>query len=288
MATGKAIRLQIASIKSTQKITRAMQLVAASKIRKAQLRMLASQPYAEKVQTVIGHIANSHSEFHNIFLEPRETVKGVGFIVIGSDRGLCGGLNNNLFKMLLFKEFPNWKKQNIPIFLTLIGRKTGLFFKNAGHKIISHAERVSESPIADIRGSIRAIIQCYMNREIDRLYVVGNEFINTMVQKPKIQQLLPLEVINDDSSKYKCWDYIYEPDVMPLLEKLIVRYFESQVYQAMLSNTACEHAARMVAMKNATDNANELINDLQLIYNKTRQATITKELSEIIGGAAAL
>jgi F-type H+-transporting ATPase subunit gamma len=288
MATSKAIRLQIASIKSTQKITRAMQLVAASKIRKAQARMLASKPYAEKVLTVIGHIANSHSEFRNIFLEPRETIRGVGFIVIGSDRGLCGGLNNNLFKMLLFKEFPNWQKQNIPILLTVLGKKAGLFFRHTGHKIVAHAERVGEATTADIRGAVRAIIQSYMNREIDRLFIVGNDFVNTMVQKPKVQQLLPLVVVDDESSKHKYWDYIYEPDVMPLLDKLIIRYFESKVYQSMLSNTACEHAARMVAMKNATDNANELISDLQLIYNKTRQATITKELSEIIGGAAAI
>jgi F-type H+-transporting ATPase subunit gamma len=287
MATGKAIRLQIASIKSTQKITRAMQLVAASKIRKAQMRMLASQPYAEKVLAVIGHIASSHSEFHHTFLEPRATVGGVGFIVMGSDRGLCGGLNNNLFKMLLLKEFPNWQKQNSTISLSLIGKKTGLFFRHTNHKIIAHVDRIGESSVADVRGAVGAILQAYQNREIDRLYIASNEFINTMVQRPKIQQLLPLVMTNDDN-KYKYWDYIYEPDVMPLLDKLLIRYIESQVYQALISNIACEHAARMVAMKSATDNANELISNLQLIYNKTRQATITKELSEIIGGAAAL
>lgn len=287
MAGSKEIRNQIASIKSTQKITRAMQLVAASKIRKAQARMAASMPYADRVRFVIGHVASSHSEFHSPFLEVREQVKRVGYIVVSSDRGLCGGLNINLFKKLLL-DMQNWEAKGVGIDLCLIGSKAETFFKHRNLNIVAHVDRIGDAPsIADLIGAARVMGQSYAEGKLDRLFITYNEFINTMTQQPRIDQLLPL-VITEDESKGHYWDYIYEPDAKPLLNTLLERYTESQLYQAVIDNIACEQAARLVAMKSATDNAEELIGDMQLLYNKSRQSAITQEISEIIGGAGAV
>ncbi|MCK4609334.1 MAG: F0F1 ATP synthase subunit gamma [Gammaproteobacteria bacterium] len=288
MSNSKEIRTKIASIKSTQKITNAMQLVAASKIRKAQARMQASMPYAERIRFVVGHVAGSHSEFHSPFLEKREEVKRVGYIVVSSDRGLCGGLNINLFKKLL-EEMQAWQKQGVEIDLCLIGTKAELFFKNKGVNIVAQISNLGDNPkIADIIGSLRIMSQAYRERNIDRLYITYNEFINTMIQKPKTAQLLPLELAEEENKGGRYWDYIYEPDTEQLLIDLLRRFGEAEVYQAIIDNIACEQAARMVAMKNATDNAAELIDGLQLLYNKTRQADITQEITEIVGGAEAV
>jgi F-type H+-transporting ATPase subunit gamma len=287
MATGREIHQQIDSVKSTQKITRAMQLVAASKILKAQNHIFASRPYAEKIRSVIGHVANSHSEFHHHYLLPRDQIKRVAYIVISSDRGLCGGLNANLFKNLIINERKAWRKQNIDIDLCLIGKKATIFFKHTDLNIVAQVDHISPSAINDIIGAIRATLLLYDKGKIDRVFITYNEFVNRMVQQPKVQQLLPLKVAEDES-KGHYWDYIYEPDAASLLDTLIKRFIETQVYQAILENISCEHAARMLAMKNATDNANLLIDELKSIYNKTRQAAITREIIEIISGAAAV
>jgi F-type H+-transporting ATPase subunit gamma len=287
MATSREIRQQIDSIKSTQKITRAMQLVAASKIRKAQNRILASRPYAEKIRGVIGHVANSHSEFHHHYLQKRPQIKRVAYVMVSSDRGLCGGLNTNLFKKLIITERKAWRKKNIDIDLCLIGGKATTFFKHTDFNIVAQVGHVGASSVNDIVGAMRATLMLYDTNKIDRVFIMYNEFVNKMVQNPKVQQLLPLEV-GEDESKGHYWDYIYEPDAPSLLDTLIKRFLEAQVYQAILENISCEHAARMIAMKSATDNAGSLINELKSIYNKTRQATITREINEIISGAAAV
>lgn len=287
MPNSKEIRSKIASVKSTQKITRAMQMVAVSKIRKAEARMSASMPYAKKIRFVIGHVASSHSEVRSPFLEVHEQVKRVGYIIISSDRGLCGGLNINLFRNLVL-ELMDWEKQKVAVDLCLIGRKAKTFFKQRGFNIIAHTAYIGDIPkIADLLGATKVMTQSYAEGELDRIFITYNEFINTMTQRPKIDQLFPL-VITEDESKGRYWDYIYEPDAQPLLNTLLTRYAESQIYQAVIDNIACEQAARLVAMKNATDNAEELIGDMQLLYNKSRQAAITQEISEIIGGAAAV
>lgn len=286
MSTSREIRHQIDSVKNTQKITRAMQLVAASKIRKAQNRIFASRPYAQKIRAVIGHVANSHSEFHHHYLMPREQIKRVAYIVVSSDRGLCGGLNTNLFKNLISTENKHWYEKNIAIDLCLIGKKASLFFKHSNFHIVAQVDHVIPAATNDIIGAIRATLLLYDKGLIDRVFITYNEFINTMTQKPKVLQLLPLEVAQDESKGHH-WDYIYEPDAKSLLDTLIRRFLESQVYQAILENIASEHASRMVAMKSATDNASSLINELKSIYNKTRQANITREITEIVGGVAA-
>lgn len=287
MSTSREIHRQITSIKSTQKITRAMQMVAASKIRKAQNRIFVSRPYAQKIRSVIGHVANSHSEFHHSYLQPREQIKRVAYIVISSDRGLCGGLNTNLFKQLIINEKKHWHEKNIDIDLCLLGKKATIFFKHSDFNIVAQVDRIIPSATNDIIGAIRATLLLYDKKQIDRVFIIYNEFINTMTQKPKVLQLLPLEVAEDESKGHH-WDYIYEPDAHTLLDVLIKRFIESQVYQAILENVASEHASRMVAMKSATDNAGSLINELVSIYNKTRQAIITREITEIIGGAEAV
>jgi F-type H+-transporting ATPase subunit gamma len=287
MPNSKEIRSKITSVKNTQKITRAMQMVAISKIRKAEARMLASMPYANRIRFVIGHVACSHSKVRSPFLEKREQIKRVGYIVISSDRGLCGGLNINLFRNLL-PELMNWEKQGVAVNLCLIGRKAEIFFKQRGFNIVAHSAYLGDTPeIADLLGATRVMTQSYAEGELDRIFITYNEFINTMTQRPKIDRLFPL-VITEDECKGRYWDYIYEPDAQPLLNTLVTRYAESQIYQAAIDNTACEQAARLVAMKNATDNAEQLIGDMQLLYNKSRQAAITQEISEIIGGAAAV
>ncbi|GAB5453062.1 MAG: F0F1 ATP synthase subunit gamma [Halioglobus sp.] len=286
MAVGKEIRTKISSIQSTQKITSAMEMVAASKMRKAQERMQLGKPYARRMRSVVGHLANSAPEYRHIYMEERE-VNRVGFIVVSTDRGLCGGLNINLFKATI-RAMKTWADQGKEIDLSLIGAKSAAFFGSYGGNVISAVRDIGEEPsLADLIGGVKTMLDAYEDGKIDRLFLVSNEFVNTMTQDPSVEQLLPLEAKADDEMKHH-WDYIYEPDAKELLEGLLTRYIESQVYQAVVENGACEQAARMLAMKNATENAGELIDDLQLIYNKARQAAITQELSEIVSGAAAI
>ena len=286
MASGKEIRTKIGSIKNTQKITSAMEMVAASKMRRAQERMQLGKPYAEHIRAVVGHIATSNSEYKHLYLEDRE-VKRVGYIVVSTDRGLCGGLNINLFKSVILSS-KEWADQGIAVDFCLVGAKGASFFKSVGGNIVASVRDIGEQPsITDLIGSVKVMLDSFADKKIDKLYLVGNEFVNTMSQIPRVRQLLPLLPDKDEKLKHH-WDYIYEPEARDLLDGLLRRYIESQVYQAVVENGACEQAARMIAMKNATDNAGELIDDLQLAYNKARQAAITQELSEIVGGAAAV
>lgn len=286
MAAGKEIRTKISSIQSTQKITSAMEMVAASKMRKAQDRMQLGKPYARRMRSVVGHIANAAPEYQHMFMEKRE-IRRVGYIVVSTDRGLCGGLNINLFKATV-KSMKEWNEQGIEIDLSLVGAKATAFFGSYGGNVIAAVRDLGEEPsIADLIGGVKAMLDAYEEGKIDRLFLVSNQFVNTMTQDPAVEQLLPLEAEESEEMKHH-WDYIYEPDAKELLEGLLTRYIESQVYQAVVENGACEQAARMLAMKNATDNAGDLIDDLQLIYNKARQAAITQELSEIVSGAAAI
>ncbi len=286
MAGAKEIRSKIASVKNTQKITKAMEMVAVSKMRKAQMRMAAGRPYAERIRQVIGHLANANPEYRHPFMVERE-VKRVGYIVVSTDRGLCGGLNINLFKSLV-KDMSGYREQGAEIDLCVIGSKGASFFRSFGGNVVAAISHLGEEPsINDLIGSVKVMLDAYLEGRIDRLYVVSNKFVNTMTQKPTVEQLIPL-VADDDQELKHHWDYLYEPDAKSLLDGLLVRYVESQVYQAVVENNACEQAARMVAMKAATDNAGELISELQLVYNKARQAAITQEISEIVGGAAAV
>lgn len=286
MAAGKEIRTKISSIQSTQKITSAMEMVAASKMRKAQDRMQLGKPYARRMRSVVGHIANAEPEYRHMYMDTRD-VKRVGYIIISTDRGLCGGLNINLFKTTI-KAMKQWDDQGIEIDLSLIGAKSAAFFSSFGGNVVSATRDIGEEPsLSDLIGGVKTMLDAYEEGRIDRLYLVSNQFVNTMTQDPTVEQLLPLEAEDSEEMKHH-WDYIYEPDAKELLEGLLTRYIESQVYQAVVENGACEQAARMLAMKNATENAGELIDDLQLIYNKARQAAITQELSEIVSGAAAI
>jgi F-type H+-transporting ATPase subunit gamma len=287
MASGKEIRGKIASVKNTQKITRAMEMVAASKMRKAQDRMRASRPYADKIRNVIYHLAQAHPEYQHPYLISHEP-KRIGFIVVSSDRGLCGGLNTNLFRTLL-RTMREWDEKGIPIELCTIGQKASAFFRRFGGKIVAQATHLGDSPhVEDLIGAIKVMLDNYQDGNVDRLYLVFNEFINTMTQRPTVEQLLPVNVVKVDEKLEHHWDYLYEPEASQVLGQLLVRYIESLVYQGVVENIACEQAARMVAMKAASDNAGNLIDDLQLAYNKARQAAITQELSEIVSGAAAL
>jgi F-type H+-transporting ATPase subunit gamma len=286
MAAGKEIRTKISSIQSTQKITSAMEMVAASKMRKAQERMQLGKPYARRMRSVVGHIANSAPEYRHTYMEKRE-IKRVGYIVVSTDRGLCGGLNINLFKTTI-RNMKEWSDQNVEIDLCLVGAKATAFFNSYGGNVTAAVRDLGEAPsISDLIGGVKAMLDAYEDSKIDRLFLVSNEFINTMTQDPTVEQLLPLEAEESDEMKHH-WDYLYEPDAQELLERLLTRYIESQVYQAVVENGACEQAARMLAMKNATENAGDLIDDLQLVYNKARQSAITQELSEIVSGAAAI
>ncbi len=286
MSRAKEIRTKIGSIKSTQKITKAMEMVAASKMRKAQKAMERSRPYADRIRQMVGHIANASSEHSHCYMQERK-VKRVGFIVISTDRGLCGGLNINLFKKTT-QEMKKWKEKGIETHLCLFGNKAIAFFKRLGGNVMVTKAHLGDSPsVKDLIGGVRVMLTAYENGDIDQLFVIYNRFLNTMSQTPVTQQLLPLEPVSSESlGKY--WDYIYEPDAEQLLNGLLVRYIESQVYQSVIDNQACEQAARMVAMKSATDNAGNLMDELQLVYNKARQATITQEISEIVGGASAV
>lgn len=286
MAAGKEIRTQIASIKSTQKITSAMELVAASKMRKAQERMGLGRPYADRIRSVVSHLARATSEFRHQYMEERE-IKRIGYVIVSTDRGLCGGLNINLFKTAL-RAIKGWNDKGVEVDLCLIGAKSTSFFKSVGGRVVSAKTHLGdEFTAADLIGAIKVMLDAFSEGRIDSLQLVYNRFVNTMTQEPRVDQLLPLKAGEDDSLKHH-WDYIYEPDDAVLLEGLLTRYVESQVYQALVENNACEQAARMIAMKNATDNAGDLIDNLQLVYNKARQAAITQELSEIVGGAAAV
>ncbi len=286
MAVGKEIREKIKSVKSTQKITRAMEMVAASKMRKAQERMEASRPYSEKIANVVGHLANAHPEYSHSYLSEREEQRA-GYIVISSDRGLCGGLNVNLFRELV-RDLRAKEAADVEVDYTAVGSKALGFLGRLGGNMVSEVCQLGDVPeLESLIGPVKAMLDAYEAGSIDRLYLVYNKFVNTMTQEPTVRQLLPLEQEeNKDYSHH--WDYIYEPDAKPVMDTLLQRYVESLVYQGVVENIACEMSARMVAMKNATDNAGNLIDDLELVYNKARQAAITSELADIVGGAAAV
>ena len=287
MAGAKEIRTKIASVQNTQKITKAMEMVAASKMRKTQDRMASSRPYAETIREVIGHLALGNLEYKHPYLGERE-VKRVGYLVISTDRGLCGGLNINLFKKLL-GEMRNWSDKSVDVDLALIGSKAVGFFNSIGANIVTQVTGMGDTPtLSDLIGPVQVMLQAFDENRLDKIYIVNNKFINTMSQTPQILQLLPLPASDDSDINNRSWDYIYEPDPKSLLDILLRRYVESQVYQGVVENLASEQAARMVAMKSATDNGGNLIKELQLVYNKARQASITQELTEIVSGASAV
>jgi F-type H+-transporting ATPase subunit gamma len=288
MAGEKEIRSKIASVKNMQKITSAMEKVAASKIRKAQLQMEASRPYAQRIRRVIGHLAHANPDYKHPFLTERE-VKRVGYIVISTDRGLCGGLNANLFKRMI-GEIAERQGEGVEVDLVLIGAKAVAFFRRMGGSVVGTASHLGDKPsVNDLIGSIKIMLDSYSEGSIDRLHLVHNEFVNSMTQSPVVTQLLPASGIGkDDKDLQNHWDYIYEPSARELLDDVLMRYIESQVYRGAVENFACEMAAKMMAMKSATDNAGDIIDGLQLQYNKARQAAITQEISEIVGGAAAV
>ncbi|BCA97158.1 ATP synthase gamma chain [Legionella antarctica] len=288
MAGAKEIRTKISSINKTRKITRAMEMVAASKMRKTQERMRASKPYANKIYDVVKHIARANSEYRHPFMDVRE-IKRVGVIVVTTDRGLCGGLNANLLRETI-RTMRNSKEQGKEVDVAVIGRKGQAFFKRVGGNILGSIDHLGDTPgINDFIGLVKVMLDAYYSGTIDALHIVYNEFVNTMTQKPVVKQLLPLPKSEEDSKVMgHHWDYIYEPDAKDLLDDILERYIELQVYQAVVENIACEQAAKMIAMKSATDNAGDLIKEFQLAYNKARQAAITQELAEIVGGAAAL
>ena len=287
MSSSQEIRSQIASIQNTQKITKAMEMVAASKMKKAQDQMTMARPYADKILNVISHLAHAHPEYESDFLSSRDVSKK-GYIIVSSDRGLCGGLNNNLFKKVL-DQVEIDKSNSIESAFSLIGNKSTSFFQRVGGEVMAKTSQLGDKPkIEQVLGLIKSTIDRFLSGEIDELYIVYNRFVNTVSQEPVVQKILPISIIekNDDYDFY--WDYIYEPDAKDVLESLFTRYLESLIYRAIVENLACEQASRMVAMKAASDNASDLISELQLIYNKNRQAAITQEISEIISGAAAL
>ncbi|MDD5113542.1 MAG: F0F1 ATP synthase subunit gamma [Methylobacter sp.] len=287
MAVGKEIRTKISSIKNTQKITRAMEMVAASKMRKTKDRMQATRPYSKKIGQIIKHLAHANPEYKHPFLISRET-KRVGLIIISSDRGLCGGLNSNLFRKTI-SNLVQWEKDGIEVDVCTVGTKAFSFFSSLKTNLVGQVSKLGDTPhLQDIVGIIKIMLDAYNNGQIDQLYIANNDFVNTMTQRPTIQQLLPVIDSETEEKLNRHWDYIYEPDAKEVLDYLLVRYIESIVYQGLVENNACEQAARMVAMKSASDNAGNLISELQLVYNKARQAAITQEISEIVAGAAAV
>lgn len=288
MAGDKEIRNKIASVKNTQKITGAMEMVAASKMRRAQQRMSSTYAYAKTMRKVIGHIALGKLEYKHPYVIERE-VKRVGYIVISSDRGLCGGLNSNLFRSVI-TEMHAHSNMGVEVNLAVIGSKATAFFNSLGANIVAQTSGLGDAPtVNDLIGSVKIMLDAYDQGTLDRLYIVHNKFISTMVQEPTISQLLPLPKAEDDEEVAKhIWDYVYEGEPKDILDSLLIRYVESQVYQGVVENLACEQVSRMIAMKAATDNASDLIDELQLVANKARQAAITQELSEICGGAAAV
>ena len=287
MANTKEVRKQIASIKGTQKITSAMEMVAASKMKKTQDNMLKGRPYSLKIKDVITHIASASSEYLHPFYEER-TAKKACFIIVSSDKGLCGGLNINLFKQAISKS-AELNEQGIESCFALIGTKASGFFKSVGGQIVAVAEKLGDKPNPDdLIGLTKVVLDMHKNGDIDQAYLCSNGFVNTMTQEPNVEQLIPLTSAEQDEKVSTHWDYIYEPEAKELLDGLLTRYIESLVYQAVVENNACEQAAKMIAMKSATDNAGDLIKELELLYNNVRQAAITQELSEIVGGAAAV
>ncbi|MGS0537964.1 F0F1 ATP synthase subunit gamma [Xanthomonas oryzae pv. oryzicola] len=289
MAGGREIKTKIKSVQNTRKVTRALEMVSASKIRKAQERMKTSRPYAQAMKQVIGHLAQASTDFQHPFpfLIEREQVKRVGYIVISSDRGLAGGLNNNLFRKMLGEVRP-WQGTGAEIDVVTIGQKASAFFRRIKVNMVGSVTHLGDSPqVEQLIGVIKVMIDAFIEGKVDRVYLVYNRFVNTMTQKASFDQLLPLPAAEQKVAHHD-WDYLYEPDAASVLEHVMTRYIESLVYQAVLENVASEHAARMVAMKAASDNANKMIGTLQLVYNKARQAAITQEISEIVSGAAAV
>jgi F-type H+-transporting ATPase subunit gamma len=290
MAAGKEIRTKIKSVESTRKITKAMEMVAASKMRKAQERMRAARPYAEKIARVATHLAYAHPEYKHPFVIVRDNIKRVGLIVVSSDKGLCGGLNTNAFRLVV-NQMKQWDAAGTGIDVTAIGNRGLGFMQRLGASVVSQHTNVGDAPhMEKLIGPVKVMLDAYLDGRIDALYIVYNRFINTMKQEPTLTQLLPLAQMEseEEASLKTHWDYIYEPDAKPVVDGMLMRYVESLVYQAVAENIACEQSARMVAMKAASDNAKDVIGELKLIYNKTRQAAITKELSEIVAGAAAV
>ena len=287
MAVGQEVRTKIASIKNTQKITRAMEMVAASKMRKTQDRMLASRPYSEKMWQIIQHLSFAHPSYRHSFMVEKD-VSTIGIIVMTSDRGLCGGLNSNLFRKLL-KQIQNWEEQGKKVKLGIIGRKGVSYFASMGGDSIAQVTHIGEEAgLADIVGVIQVMLDAFRDNQIQELHLAYNDFVNVMVQDPTVKQLLPIDSTTENAELLHHWDYIYEPEAEQVLDSLMIRYAESIIYQAVLENNGSEQAARMVAMKSASDNAGKLIDELQLVYNKARQAAITQEISEIVAGAAAV
>jgi F-type H+-transporting ATPase subunit gamma len=290
MAGAKEIRTKISSIKNTQKITKAMEMVAASKMRKAQDRMSASRPYAEKMRQVIGHLYHANPEYRHSFMARERERQRIGYIVVSSDRGLCGGLNNNLFRMLV-RDIKAQRGQGVEADFCTIGKKALGFFKRVGGRVLAQATQLGDTPhVEDLIGTVKVMLDAFEGGQIDAVYIAYNQFVNTMTQKPTVERLVPIHADEADTTAQleHHWDYIYEPDAHTVIDNLLVRYIESLVYQAVVENGACEQSARMVAMKSASDNAGGLIDELQLVYNKARQAAITQEISEIVGGAAAV
>jgi F-type H+-transporting ATPase subunit gamma len=286
MASGKEIRTKIASVKSTQKITKAMEMVAASKLRRTQHRMAASRPYAERIRTVIGHLSEANPDYRHPYLDTRE-VKRVGYIIISTDRGLCGSVNVNTFREVV-RDLRKWSERGVETDLCLVGAKGIAYFRRLNVNVVAATSHLGESPkVQDLVGAITAMTDAYRQGKIDRLFLVHSVFVNTMSQQPTVTQLLPVEAIDKEALQTH-WDYIYEPDAGELLDGVLDRYIESQVYRGAVENVACEMASKMVAMKAATDNAGKFIEGLQLQYNKARQAAITREIAEIVSGAAAV
>ena len=287
MAGAKEIRTKIGSIKNTQKITKAMEMVAASKMRKAQDRMVAARPYADKINNVLAHLSQAHPEYKHPYLSERESVNRVGYIIISTDRGLCGGLNTNMFKAAV-NEMAEWDAKDVEIDVCAIGKKAIGFFSRFKANVVAQASHLGDSPSMDeLIGAVKVMLDAYDEGKIDRLYLVSNDFVNTMTQSPEVKQLIPVHGVMDKELEHH-WDYIYEPESKPIIDGLMLRFIEALVYRAVVENIACEMSARMMAMKSATDNAGELIKELQTVYNKARQAAITQEISEIVSGAAAV
>ena len=285
MAGLKEIRSQIGSIQNTKKITKAMEMVAASKMRRAKERMVASRPYADKMRQVVSHVANGHLEYQHDFIKQRENVKRVGYIIVSSDRGLCGGLNSNLFKKAL-QSIVEWKEQDVEVDIAVFGSKALGAFKRYG--VVAESTNLGDSPsVQDLLGTIKVMLDAYEEGRIDRLFLVENEFVNSMTQTPRITQMIPVVAAELEEMKYQ-WDYLYEPESKEVIDTSMTRYIESLIYQDVVENIACEMSARMIAMKSATDNAGDMIDKLKLVYNKARQASITQEISEIVSGAAAV
>ena len=287
MAGGREIKTKIKSVQNTRKVTRALEMVSASKIRKAQERMKSSRPYARAMKQLIGHLAQANSEYRHPYLVQRADIKRVGYVIVSSDRGLAGGLNNNMFRKLL-AEFRGWQEKGVEIDVVTIGQKASVFFRRLKVGMLASVTHLGDVPhVEQLVGVIKVMLDAYTAGSVDKVFLSYNAFVNTMTQKASFDQLLPLPASETQMAKHD-WDYLYEPDAETVLAHVLTRYVESLVYQAVMENVASEHAARMVAMKAASDNATKMIGSLNLVYNKARQAATTQEISEIVGGAAAV